>query len=115
MMAANGSKKQKYRAQAHRDAAEGMSRAKNRQTQIHAQGKRAPRMKMLGTRAWLKALAAAEESLTEFRQSFLIARASSRLLCAIGAFQQCCGACQLDRRPRASDCKSDAAAANLIF
>ena len=75
MMAANGSKKQKDRAQAHRDAAEGMSGTKNRQTQIHAQGKRPPRMRMLGARAWLKALVAAEESLAELRQSFLIARA----------------------------------------
>ena len=66
-MAAKGSKKQKDRVQAHRGAAEGMSGAKNRQTQIHAQGKRPLSMRMLGAWVWLKALVAAEEGLAELR------------------------------------------------
>ena len=67
MVAGKGSKKQRDRAQAHRDAAEGLSGAKNRQAQIHAQEKRPPRMKMLGARARLKALVATEESLAKMR------------------------------------------------
>ena len=48
---------------------------KSKQTQIDAQGKAPLGMKILETRALLKALAAAEESLGAMRQSLLIARA----------------------------------------
>ena len=78
MMTASSSRKQKDRAQGCLDMAEGMTAMKNKQTQIDARGKRPLRMKMLRTRAWLKALVVAEESLAKLRQSLLIEHA----LCA---------------------------------
>ena len=50
---------------------------KNKQKQIGARWKSNLRLKAMKARAWLKASAAAEESLAELRQSFLIARALS--------------------------------------
>ena len=82
MMTVSCSRKQKDRAQAYFDAAEGMTGMKNKQAQIDARGKRPLRMKMLEARAWLKALVAVEERLAKLRQSLLIAHAQ-RAACSV--------------------------------
>ena len=73
MMAATGSKKRRNRAQPRHAATENASGMRNKQTQIDSRGKGPLEMKALGAQAWLKALAAAEESSAELRQSSLIA------------------------------------------